>query len=120
MSKAILLLGRLLLALIFLYSGYHKLADPSGPTMRLADKGVPLPEILAIAGGAIEILGGLMMGLGYRLRLGAVLLIVFLIPTTLLFHPPTDAGQTTQFLKNLAILGGLLVVVGADAAELDD
>jgi putative oxidoreductase len=119
-GKVILLVGRILLALIFLYSGYHKLADPAVPTARLVAKDVPLADVLVLTAGIVEILGGLMMGLGYRLRLGAFLLIVFLIPTTLILHPPTDAGQTTQFLKNLAILGGLLVVIGADAAELDD
>jgi putative oxidoreductase len=120
-SRAIYHLGRILMALIFLYSGYHKVADIGGTAAHLASKGLPLPEIFSVAAAAVEIAGGLMLGLGYRAAAGAAILFVYLIPVTLFFHSPAEKGQTTQFLKNAAIMGGLLVVVGSsDRREADD
>ncbi len=121
MNRAILQLGRLLIALIFLYSGYHKATDIGGTVERLANKGLPAPEVLAVVATGLEILGALMVGLGFRPGVGAFLLILFLVPTTLVFHSPTEKAQITQFLKNVAILGGLVVLVAtADQRDRDD
>lgn len=119
-TRAFYQFGRILMALIFLYSGYNKVIDLEGTAHRLEVRGLPLPEIFALGGAALEIVGALMLGLGYRSTAGAALLVLFLIPTTLLFHPPGEKGQLVQFLKNLAILGGLFVVIGASSQHADD
>jgi putative oxidoreductase len=117
MSTAIYNLGRILLAGIFLVSGYRKATNFAVTVERMADKSIPFTEVAAVGAIGFEILGGLMVATGYRPRVGAVLLVLFLIPTTILFHPPTEAGQLMQFLKNLAVLGGLFVVIGATGRE---
>src|SRR5262249_35780119 len=77
---------------------------------------VPWTPVLLIVAILSELLGGMMILLGYRERLGALLLILFLIPTTLIFHSfwfmegSMRDLQATMFFKNLAILGGLIFV----------
>ncbi|MEO0868550.1 MAG: DoxX family protein, partial [Cyanobacteria bacterium J06642_11] len=69
-----------------------------------------------------ELLGGISLIIGYQAQIGAILLLVFLIPATLMFHNPiADPTQMIQFMKNLAIMGGLLMVVafGAGPISLD-
>src|SRR5690606_29353940 len=106
------LLARVLLSAIFVMSGISKIMDWSGTAQWMQAQGmVAIPFFLA---GAIvlEIGGGLMVLLGFKARLGAILLIGFLIPTTLIFHNFwAYAGETQQteminFMKNSAILGG--------------
>lgn len=117
MSSAIYSLGRVMIAAIFLYSGFKKATGFSATVELMASKGIPFTEVLAVGTIAFEVLGGLMVAIGYRPRLGALLLIVFLIPTTLLFHPPGDPAQLISFWKNLAILGGLALVLGSPAGK---
>jgi uncharacterized membrane protein YphA (DoxX/SURF4 family) len=116
--------GRLFLSAIFFVSGFNKATDIVGTSERLAEtiqKSAFVPDAIApalaslslvLAWGAVafEWIGALLVATGLRPRAGAWLLILFLIPTTLLFHPPNDPRQLTQFLKNLAIVGGLLLV----------
>jgi len=116
-QNILLLLGRVLLSLIFVLSGFDKLTLWSDTGAYMASKGMPfVPFFLGMA-VVLELGGGLLVGLGYRARLGAVALVVFVIPTTLIFHNfwslagPEQMLQTTMFLKNLSILGGLLLVV---------
>lgn len=117
--------GRVALGIIFVISGFGKLAAWSGTAAYAASKGVPAP-VLAIA-TALEVLGGLSMVLGFKARWGALALIVFLVPVTLVFHNfwavPADQRQMqlVNFLKNLSIGGGLLIVFarGAGAFAID-
>lgn len=79
-------------------------------------KAVPFPELLLPLAAGVEIVGALLLIIGFKIRWAALALILFLIPTTLLFHAfwtvevPAVRGEMIQFLKNLAIIGGLLHV----------
>jgi putative oxidoreductase len=84
---------------------------------------LPLAPLLAVGTIAFQFLGSLSLILGYRVKIGAILLILFLIPASLFFHNfLRDPGQLNNFLKNLGLIGGLLLVIstGAGAASLDD
>ena len=112
MGNLLIYAGRIALAAIFLGSGYRK-TTAFGPTADvIASKGLPFPELMTVGAIACEIIGGLMVATGYRSSIGAGLLLVFLIPATWLFHPPSDPEQQIDFLKNLAIAGALLIVIG--------
>lgn len=110
------LVGRALLAVIFIYSGFGKITGFAGTAGAIASKGLPMPEILTAITIAIELGGGLLLLLGWKARWAALAIFLFLIPTTLLFHnfwasPPEQVvAQRTNFLKNLAIMGGMLMV----------
>ena len=89
---------------------------------------MPLPEVLVPLAGLIALLGGLSILLGFQIRLGAWLLMIFLVPVTLITHnfwsvsdPMTLQIQKAMFMKNLAMLGGALVIgyFGADPLSLD-
>jgi putative oxidoreductase len=106
------LVGRVLLAAIFLLSGFNKIMDPAGTQNYMAVMGMTWATGLLYAGAVIvEVGGGLSVLLGYRARVGAAALILFMIPTTLIFHTNfADQNQLIHFLKNLAMTGGLLYV----------
>ena len=110
------LLGRILLSLIFILSGLGKIGDWSGTAGSMAAKGmVAVPFFLTMA-ILFELGGGLTVLLGFKALLGAWALVFYLIPVSLIFHnfwAFTGAEQRMQvinFLKNLAIMGGLLLV----------
>ena len=106
------LVGRVLLAAIFLLSGFSKIMDPAGTQNYMAVMGMTWATGLLYAGAVIvEVGGGLSVLLGYRARVGAAALILFMIPTTLIFHTNfADQNQLIHFLKNLAMTGGLIYV----------
>jgi putative oxidoreductase len=116
LERTMTVAGRILLAAIFILSGAGKLMGWSGTAGMMAAKGLPAPQVLLALAIAFEILGGLSVATGYRARIGALLLILFLIPATLVFHNfwAYQGGeremQMAHFLKNVAILGGLLIV----------
>ena len=110
------LVGRILLAAIFLTSGIAKLVDPAGAMGYMTKVGVPHADVLVYVAGLAEILGGAALLFGFLARIGALGLIVFLIITTLYFHNfwALDGAeaktQMVQFFKNMAIMGGLAMV----------
>ncbi|MBA2252581.1 MAG: DoxX family protein [Nitrospirales bacterium] len=117
------LVGRILLGAIFLISGIGKIADPQGTQQYMQAMGMTWATTLFYVGAiVIEVGGGLSLLLGYWTRAGATALLLFMIPTTLLFHTNfADQNQMIHFLKNLAMCGGLLYVAsyGAGALSLD-
>ncbi len=121
------LVSRAALAIIFILSGFGKLAGPAAAASYIASKGLPAPTLLAVLAGITELAGGLMLLAGFRARVAALGLALFLVPTTILFHSPLGLTgmeanmQLIQVLKNLAIAGGLLSVAtwGAGAFSLD-
>ena len=116
------LLGRILLALIFVLSGLNKIGNFSGTQQMMAQHGMPYTPLFLIAAILVEVIGGLSVLVGYRARVGAAALALFLIPTTWIFHTNLgDQVQMVMFLKNLSIMGGLLVVVanGSGGFSLD-
>lgn len=121
------LIGRILLALMFLGAGISKFGGLDGTAGYIASAGLPLPKLLAIATAVLEVVAALMLLVGWQARWAALALAAFTLLATLLFHnywAMPVAQQFTQqlmFMKNLAIVGGLLVVFafGAGALSLD-
>jgi putative oxidoreductase len=118
-QDTLLLLARLALAAIFIQSGFGKLTDLAGFTAGLEGRGVPLVAVLAPLGAVVEFFGGLALVLGAWTRVAAILVAGFTIAATLIAHRFWDVPaeqqvmQTIQFMKNLAIVGGLLAVLAA-------
>jgi putative oxidoreductase len=117
------LIGRILLGLMFLMSGIHKISDPQGTQQYMISMGMTWMTTLLYVGAIVaELAGGLSLLLGYRAKAGAWLLILFMIPTTLVFHTNFgDPNQMIHFMKNLSIIGGLLYVgmYGAGRLSMD-
>lgn len=113
-------LGRLLLSLIFVVSGVGKIGAYAGTQAYMDSMGVPgvlLPLVIAL-----EVLGGLAIILGWQARIVAFLLAGFCLLSAVIFHGNIgDQGQQIQFLKNLGLAGGFLLIVanGAGAWSLD-
>jgi len=111
------LLGRLLIAPLFILSGVGKFAAFGSTVEYVRSAGIPFPKLALAIAAVVEILGGLSILTGFLTRLGALVLLVYLIPTTLLFHHFwTFAGddrtvQMVNFLKNLGIMGGLALLI---------
>ena len=112
--------ARIMLAAIFLLTGYDKLVDHEDAAGDIAEIGLPFPVLLAIAAGLVELVCGALLALGRRTKWAAVGLLMFLVPVTVLMENPlgadADFGTLIDFLKNLAIAGGLLMVVLAENA----
>lgn len=106
------LISRVLMSAIFLMSGVNKVLHPIGTQEYMASYGMPLTGLFLLAAIVVELGGGLSVLLGYKARWGAIALAIFLIPATLIFHTNFgDQIQTIMFMKNLAILGGLLMII---------
>ncbi|AEH89555.1 DoxX family protein [Mesorhizobium opportunistum] len=121
-SSVTILLGRILLAVIFLLSGFGKLAAISGTAGYFGALGLPLPTVTAVIVGLIELLGGLAILVGFQTRIAAWVLAIFTVATGLVAHTGwADQMQMIQFLKNLAITGGFLLLAssGAGAYSID-
>ena len=112
------LIGRALLALIFLQSGWDKVFNFRKVAGMMAKNGIPFTEVLLLLSIVIVLAGGLMLLLGWHARWAALVLTLWMIPVTLTFHafwsyPPEQVfNQTNHFLKNLVVIGFLLNVVG--------
>ena len=110
------LVGRVLLAAIFILGGWGKIGGFEGTAGYIASKGLPLPQVGAAIAVVVELVGGIMLLVGFKARWAALAIFVFLIPTTFIFHafwavPPEQVmAQQNSFMKNLAIMGGMLMV----------
>lgn len=119
-SSAILpLVGRVLIAAIFVLSGLSKIADPAGTISYIGAAGLPLPEAGYALAVAVELIGGLLLAFGYRTRLVAAGLALFTLAAAFGFHfQLADQNQFIHFFKNLAMAGGLLQVVAFGSGRL--
>jgi putative oxidoreductase len=128
--------GRVLFAVLFLYSGATKLLGIAATADFIAAKvaipallipyttqletmtGMPTPQLLAIVVGVFEIVSGLMIALNFAARFFAILLIFFVAAATFYFHdfwnqsPPENAKSLIDALKNLSIIGALFIIAG--------
>jgi putative oxidoreductase len=110
------LAGRILLAAMFVISGWGKLMGFAGTVGYIASQGLPLPQLLAAAAIVIELGGGLLILLGWKTHWAALALAVFLVVITPIFHnfwsapPEAQMGQVINFQKNVSILGGMLLL----------
>lgn len=113
-----LLVSRILLSSIFLFSGVKKIFAFQATQAYMAGFGMQMTGVFIVLAILFEIGGGLLLLLGYFPRLGALALILFLVPTTLVFHRNfSDPSQIVQFSKNVAILGGLFAILSAGGGE---
>ena len=107
--------ARVALAAIFVFTGFDKLADTQGAAADIAEVGLPFPAVLAMIAGLVELVCGALLVLGKSTQLAATGLLLFLVTVTLLLENPlragADFGVFVDGLKNLAIMGGLLMVV---------
>lgn len=119
-----LLVGRVLLSLIFLLSGTMKISKWSETAGQMTNEGMIAVPFFLAAAILFEVGGGLSVLLGYWARAGALALVLFLIPVTLIFHDfwvykgMEMQNQMQHFMKNWTIIGGLLVVAAAGAGRL--
>ena len=111
------LIGRILLAAIFLMSGIGKIGGFAGTAGYMASKGIPMTDVLLALTIVIEIGAALMLIAGFKARLGATALLLWMIPVTFLFHNfwamPADQQMIQQimFMKNLGLMGGMLYIM---------
>jgi len=112
------LVGRILIAVLFLPAGIQKIPGWDNTAAYMASKGVPMVSLLLFLTVIIEIAGPLMIMFGYRARLAAGIMFLWLIPLTLMMHNfwAADAAhmqiQTIMFFKNVALMGTMLLIVG--------
>ena len=128
-TKALTLLARLMIAAIFLMSAIgNKIPNYSSVVQYMQGKGVPAPQFLLAGAIAFLIAGSVSLILGYKARIGATLLGIFLVAATYYFHDFWNVTgqeqqlQMIQFLKNLSMLGAMLFIIanGPGPASLDN
>ena len=108
--------ARLLLSALFIIGGVMKLGDVAGFGGYIAAGG--LPAFLAWPAVIFEIAVGVSMIVGYQVRVMALLAAAFCIVTAVIYHNPSDAAQMTNFLKNLGLAGGFLLLTSTGAGKL--
>jgi putative oxidoreductase len=109
MSMIAALIGRILLAVIFIVSGIGKIIDPAPAAGMMASVG--LPANMALGVGIFELVAGLLLAIGLMTRLVSIVLFAYIALTILFFHNAlSDPAQQVNALKNLAIMGGMLMV----------
>jgi putative oxidoreductase len=123
---AVVLLGRFLFSIIFVMSAFNLFSKQT--IAYAASKGVPLASLAVPIAGVIAVAGGLSILLGYRAKLGAWLIVLFLVPVTLMMHkfwsvsdPMAAQIEMIMFMKNMSMLGGALLIsqLGSGPFSLD-
>ena len=133
---ALITFGRVLFAVLFIYTGATKLFGIQQTADFIASKvtiptliapytsqletmtGMPMPQLLALSVGGFEIIAGLMIAVNFGARFFAILLIFFVLVATFYFHDfwnqsaPENARTLIDALKNLSIIGGLFMIAG--------
>jgi putative oxidoreductase len=123
-KSPVALIGRVLLALMFVLAGASKLGDISGTAGYIASGGIPFASAMAVAVGLFELLAGLALIVGFQARWAALALALFTLVASLLFHRfwavPADQAFVQQllFMKNLSVTGGLLIVAALGAGSI--
>ena len=118
------LIGRILIAIVFLLSAWGKLTGFEQTAAAMGGKGMPMPQVLLVFAIAIELAGAAMLVIGWHARLAATALAVFLVVASLYFHnywsyPEAEQrNQRNHFMKNVGFVGGLLVIIGLGAGPV--
>lgn len=116
LQNASALIGRVLIAALFIPAGISKMAGFEGTVGYIASVGLPLATVGAVVAILVEVLAGAALLVGYRTKQAALVLALFTLVATVLFHNfwamPADQAfmQQLMFMKNIAVVGGLLVV----------
>ena len=127
LKTPLVVVGRVLLALMFIMAGFSKLGNISGTAGYIASGGLPLASVLAVVVGLLELLGGIAIAIGFQARWAALALGLFTLAASLLFHkfwavaPDQAYVQQLMFMKNLSVAGGLFIVaaLGAGPVSVD-
>ena len=122
-KAAVVVLGRFLFALIFVMSSFGHFSKQT--IAYAAAQGVPLASVVVPFSGILALLGGLSILLGYRAKIGAWLIVLFLVPVSFSMHkfwgiadPMTAQMQMIHFMKNMSMLGGALLISQFGAGPL--
>lgn len=114
----LMFLGRISIGVLFVWAASDKLLNWDVNSHLMASKGISLIPLFLIGAFFIELFGGISLLLGYRIRFGALLLLIYLVPTALIFHDfwmypegQERYQQTILFLETLGVFGGLLYVL---------
>lgn len=113
-------IARILMAVIFIISGFGKITGFAGTTAWMASMGLPFPAVLLVLATVVELGGGIALALGFQVRYSAALLALFTLAITPVFHafwaaaPEAAEIQKLMFLKNLAMAGGLIHMANWD------
>jgi putative oxidoreductase len=122
-NDAILAIGRILIALIFVSSGIEKFMDLGATASAIDSKGLPYSNILAILTAILETGGGLLIIIGWQTRLAALALVIFSAVAAYYFHDfwnqtgPQHTNNMIHFMKNVSMIGGLLMLCAAGAGR---
>jgi len=124
LKTPMILIGRVLLSLMFILSGFGKLTNIEGTAGYIASSGLPLATALAVIVGLLELFGGLAILVGFHARWAALALALFTLAASLLFHNfwalPADKAfmQQLMFMKNLSVAGGMFIVAALGAGPM--
>lgn len=111
-NDAVALVGRLFIAVPFLISGIGKLAAPAGTQAYIAAMGLPVPVFAYFGSIAVELISGLLLIVGFQARIVALVMAVFTLLAAVFFHRNlADQNQMFHFLKNIAMIGGMLQII---------
>jgi putative oxidoreductase len=113
LKDPLLLVGRVLLVVLFLLSGWGKISGYEGTAGYMTSHGLPMVSVLLPLTILCEFGGGLLIALGLFTRPVAAILFLFLIPVTLVFHTAGDPTNQIMLLKNLSIMGGMLLLMAS-------
>jgi putative oxidoreductase len=127
-SSVVPLIGRILMSAVFLISGFFKVAGYSQVVGYAAAKGLPLAGVAIACAAAVELLGGIAILIGFKTRIVPWVLFLYLVPATVIFHNfwalhgMEQQDNMIHFMKNLAIMGGLLILAanGPGAYSVDE
>ncbi len=121
-QSALVLIGRILIAVIFIVSGFGKITNIGGTAGYFGSMGLPMPMITAWVVALLELVGGLAIVVGFQTRIAAILLALFSVASGVIAHFDfADQMQSIMFMKNLSMAGGLLVLAafGPGALSLE-
>lgn len=114
----ILLIGRILFSIMFIMSGVGHLKNLEHTVKLTASTGAPFPKLLSIFSSLLALFGGLSIAFGFYVEIGAVLLLLFLLPVTFMVHrfwaysePMQASNHQAHFMKNIGLIGGLLIIL---------
>ena len=127
MNHVLNVLGRLLIAALFLPAGLSKITGFEGTVGYIGSVGLPAPALGAVIAIAVEVLGGLALIVGWQTRITSLVLALFTLVASVIFHAywaaPAEQAFVVQllFFKNIAVIGGLLILAaqGPGAFSLD-